>query len=1214
MEEGLDVDYSELAPQEKADVMQTYAYTVPSWSDPETSTTIAAEDRVCFDPEGRVYGDSGYAWNTNAGWIDFNWSSDSADADYLPQVDLGFLSDMAYTGDAYWSGYAWSDTIGWIQFDWTCTGCDLTQRVHTVLPEGWPNVALDAGVDVTGYAWSDEIGWINFGSDATDETNVDQDLYVENPPVFAIPDVYLIPDPYEVNKYGLAGSDAAPLADGEDGYKLLVKLWNVDEGEYLDDKYTHAVKINVTPTSDSHVYLDQIAKTGDAISFGAVTYDADLEGYVLPIHSLAPTSGVNGYDEDGDGTIDYYFDPENDNHYTLESVELSVDGYDVTIDSSDAPLWGMDTGGDPLNLEFAPAIEVTNLNFTESDGSLETIIPFSPYQDLMFEGLVSVWSNFLKGVNFEVKSTVAVDDTAGSYDFLFDNNNNDSFLAAEDFSEITSSFLLTGGGDADALADFSDRTTDYVPLDSGDTFTTLAGGSVTDQIAHAMIVEGEGCTGDACSTMVPEENYDLVFEPDMVIRDVYVDSTGKLTINYGNQGYVAVPQEERDACPKRYTYIDDVLVHTYSLCTIPTEVFYEPNGFYTGQQTTLTGNHKIDVHIDATNVIQEDNEDNNWFHTRVGLYPDLTVDGIWIGSSGELTVDVANISTTTDVPLEQQTGSTYIYIDPPSGFDPTSSTDADWTYSWSTLTYTDFFTHGWNSVIQPEILVGEHTVVACVDPKNVVTETNEDNNNCLTKDVNYSPDMTIDDIYVDPESMVLVVIAANHGNADVPDSEKNLGTVYIYIDDMENPEWTYSWKTLTNKDFLEKGLTSPIMPQVLTGDHIVRACIDYTEKVTESDEFNNCTDVVLSSADITTSYRTEISYSNSNGDTVRYYSNYLPHTALEGSLFMVPAADEYKFKAVIEGSITSLTADQTLDEDTDLVVIGDLSTREVRNELFKRFSELTKGVEPYQGDFSTNTLTADLQPSSNAVSLLNSTLLYFKGDTRIHNLNADYAAKTLVVVGGDVFIDDDLIGTKPFGLIVFKDSEGNGGNVYIHSEVMDLNINLFADGSLLRYAGDPTALTKSDYLNRTNQLMPWDLEERREILTQQLYIGGSIISQNTIGGNDGSILPDGSETTDPYIAREYDLNDASEFVNCWVETDISGIPVDQDADGQYEEDDGTPDLGDMARCPAYGLSQNLEDTGDLESSSNEPFHLKYIPPPSTLPILGGSSAVGISLY
>jgi hypothetical protein len=64
----------------------------------------------------------------------------------------------------------------------------------------------------------------------------------------------------------------------------------------------------------------------------------------------------------------------------------------------------------------------------------------------------------------------------------------------------------------------------------------------------------------------------------------------------------------------------------------------------------------------------------------------------------------------------------------------------------------------------------------------------------------------------------------------------------------------------------------------------------------------------------------------------------------------------------------------------------------------------------------------------------------------------------------------------------------------------------------------------------------------------------------------------------------------------------------------YEEDNGTPDLGDMARCPDYGLSQNLEDTGDLESSSNEPFHLKYIPPPSTLPILGGSSAVGISLY
>jgi protein-disulfide isomerase len=91
---------------------------------------------------------------------------------------------------------------------------------------------------------------------------------------------------------------------------------------------------------------------------------------------------------------------------------------------------------------------------------------------------------------------------------------------------------------------------------------------------------------------------------------------------------------------------------------------------------------------------------------------------------------------------------------------------------------------------------------------------------------------------------VLTIHQTNKGNSDV---ETLLGHTYIYIDDMTNPVWTYSWSTLESnrQAFLEAGQTSTIQPQVLTGEHTVKACIDYTDIVEESDESNNCFETLV---------------------------------------------------------------------------------------------------------------------------------------------------------------------------------------------------------------------------------------------------------------------------------------------------------------------------------------------------------------------------------
>lgn len=104
--------------------------------------------------------------------------------------------------------------------------------------------------------------------------------------------------------------------------------------------------------------------------------------------------------------------------------------------------------------------------------------------------------------------------------------------------------------------------------------------------------------------------------------------------------------------------------------------------------------------------------------------------------------------------------------------------------------------------------------------------------------VNASVDFAITNIYLEANGELNIV----QSNLAYAEYNALHGHTYIWIDDMNLPKWTYSWATLSNskRDFLNPGGSSTIQPQLLQGQHIIKACIDALDAVREINESNNC--------------------------------------------------------------------------------------------------------------------------------------------------------------------------------------------------------------------------------------------------------------------------------------------------------------------------------------------------------------------------------------
>ena len=79
------------------------------------------------------------------------------------------------------------------------------------------------------------------------------------------------------------------------------------------------------------------------------------------------------------------------------------------------------------------------------------------------------------------------------------------------------------------------------------------------------------------------------------------------------------------------------------------------------------------------------------------------------------------------------------------------------------------------------------------------------------------------------------------GGLSLPSSATNAGYTYIYIDDMSKAAMAYEWKNLDDQAFFKEGGVSTLEPTYLDDwTYQVKACVDATSVLTETDETNNC--------------------------------------------------------------------------------------------------------------------------------------------------------------------------------------------------------------------------------------------------------------------------------------------------------------------------------------------------------------------------------------
>ncbi len=263
-----------------------------------------------------------------------------------------------------------------------------------------------------------------------------------------------------------------------------------------------------------------------------------------------------------------------------------------------------------------------------------------------------------------------------------------------------------------------------------------------------------------------------------------------------------------------------------------------------------------------------------------------------------------------------------------------------------------------------------------------------------------------------------------------------------------------------------------------------------------------------------------------------------------------------------------------LAEGDDVTVVGDVSRMELRDVVFEQVVKVIRGISTTMSGGGRVNNSWDV--ASGGQSLVSDSVLYFTGGAgdvvTIDGGDISDNVKTILVVGADVYVKDSIYGDGAIGIIVLED-EGNGGNMYVDKNVVDLYANIFLDGTF--YRGNSSG-AYADYDSAS--------------LNNQLYIRGSVISQNTIGGYDSGVCGDGS-ACGVVDAQKEDLNYMSNYMACY--------PYSVDDDGVV-----TVDIGSREECDGYSSSTRY--TGDYEYS---PIVIEYFPPSEDLPIFNVSGSV-----
>ncbi|MBI2453094.1 hypothetical protein HYV56_00130 [Candidatus Peregrinibacteria bacterium] len=284
-----------------------------------------------------------------------------------------------------------------------------------------------------------------------------------------------------------------------------------------------------------------------------------------------------------------------------------------------------------------------------------------------------------------------------------------------------------------------------------------------------------------------------------------------------------------------------------------------------------------------------------------------------------------------------------------------------------------------------------------------------------------------------------------------------------------------------------------------------------------------------------------------------------------------------------------------------VVSIGDLRTDVARNFLYEGLKKLSRGksIDPGKGyvidsgrDEAYGGVTLiDKKVSDEGTALRE--VYFFTDDVFVSSLsgipdpaNGNYSAlsyntpRTIVTEGGNIFVDANLYGGAPIGLIAFRSPQGAGGNIYIHSQVTNIRAALYADNVITRYDGNSDNISTDEFVlqkdidgdtffsrvfsvpNIDQLVCPSTniFAQPEDVLRHQfLFSGVWSASQNTIGGTDsvpprigtGETLSSSQRAKE--VAKEYDLNYFTRFKTSF-ERDSRGYIKDQQCNAWCRED------------------------------------------------------------
>ncbi len=216
----------------------------------------------------------------------------------------------------------------------------------------------------------------------------------------------------------------------------------------------------------------------------------------------------------------------------------------------------------------------------------------------------------------------------------------------------------------------------------------------------------------------------------------------------------------------------------------------------------------------------------------------------------------------------------------------------------------------------------------------------------------------------------------------------------------------------------------------------------------------------------------------------------------------------------------------------DVALLWNVYKTTLKKNIISNVYGLIKSISPSNG---TKTITDLTTFASNIPwkKLVNNTVLYFgwlNGD-RVDLWDGDEqidGVKTIVVIGGDLYIKNNMYyqdkSQDMLWVIILKDENGKGWNLYIDPSVSNIVGTYIMDKSVISYDG-------------TNE---FDWNTSQDALKNQLHIFGNLFSENTLGWSRATPVkcPYYSTGCTQDEAQKYDLNYLRRYV-----LNTQGVPV-----------------------------------------------------------------------